>query len=278
MSLFMLAVILVMPASVMAEGSQFDTYLEKSNFSTNDTVFNIGTDKSNEFVDDLLENTSDKWTSKNQSDLKNMIKKYGSTTESEGGDPVKFTVNTKIYYLNEAEYKKIVASVVSVAKKYEVKNSVEQVADFNTKADVGAASVALSGIEGIVSVVVGILVYAVTIGMTLFTACDICYITMPVFRDKCDTMKQSGSIGTTKTSSGETKLMFVTDDAQYAVQSCSVETGKNPLTVYMKKRVLAFILLGLVLFILFTGNIQLIVNVVVNLVSGIIDALGGLGA
>lgn len=257
---------------------EFDTYLEKGAWSANDAELDPENTASciiSYLVKDGYD-AGDKWTASDRNNLKALVKKYGSTTPGTD-DLMTVQINSDDYHLNATETKKIQSHIASVAKKKTVKSSVDQVAEFEVKADVSAAHTALSGVESIISTCVGILVYAVTIGMTLFTACDICYITMPVFRNKCDDMKQAGSVGTKTTSSGETKLMFVTDDAQYAVQSCSVDTGKNPLGVYMKKRVVAFILLGLVLFILFTGNIQLIVNVVVNIAAGIVDALSGLG-
>ena len=168
--------------------------------------------------------------------------------------------------------------VSNIAKKAVVDNKLgEMGVGFDISANVEQAGVALSGIEDFVAVVIGILCILVTLGMSLFTAIDLCYITMPVFRNKCEDMKQSGG-GMAKTSSnGETKFRFVTDEAVYAVQTCSIETGKQPLGVYLKKRVWAFVLLGVVLFVLLTGNIQLIVNIAVNAVAGLIEALGNLG-
>lgn len=185
------------------------------------------------------------------------------------------------YTLDDKGYKACQGYIVSAAKKADIKSTVDDMGmDFNVKADTATAGVALSGLEQVVSAIVGILCYAVTLGMTLFTAIDICYITMPVFRNKCEDMKQSGGGAMVKTNSqtGETQLRWITDEAMYAVQSCSIETGKNPLTTYIKKRVIAFVMLAIVLFILFTGNIQLIVNIAINFIAGIMDALGSLGA
>lgn len=171
--------------------------------------------------------------------------------------------------------------IASHAKKQYTKSTIEDMGvDFNVRANTEQAGVALSGVQELVSVIVGILCYAITLGMTLFTALDLCYITMPVFRNKCEEMKSSGSSAMTKTDSktGETKFRWVTDEAIYAVESCSIETGRQPLGVYLKKRVWAYVLLAIVLFILFTGNIQLIANIAVNFIAGLMDALTNLGA
>lgn len=219
------------------------------------------------------------WTT---SDTKSLLKKIKEkdTGSNENGE-TQITVGDKTYYLDDNGLQACKTVMASAASKYIVKSKVDGMGTtFNVSADTDTAGVALSGIESLVGVIVGILCYVITLGMTLFTALDLCYITMPVFRNKCEDMKQSGNGVMTKTDkqSGETKLRWITDEAVYSVNTCSVETGKSALTVYLKKRVLAFVLLAVVLFILFTGNIQLIVNIAINLVAGIMDALSSLGA
>ena len=53
---------------------------------------------------------------------------------------------------------------------------------------------------------------------------------LPVFRNKCEDMKVSGnSVMTKKGANGDTSLRWVTDDAQYAVNSTITEgNGKSP--------------------------------------------------
>ena len=76
---------------------------------------------------------------------------------------------------------------------------------------------------------------------------------------------------------GMNKMRFVTDEAIYAVQSAAVGSGKSAISIYLGKRVFAFIMTGVVIYILLTGNVSLIVNVVLNFISGLIKALEGLG-
>lgn len=163
----------------------------------------------------------------------------------------------------------------------DAKNQVRNLTNnLNMHADVGTASLVLSGLQPFITTVLGIMVWIVTAGMTIFTVCDLCYIYFPAFREKTGEMAQSGNAIMSKTSkeTGESKFRFVTDEAMYAVQTCSVETGKHPASVWIKKRVMAYILLGIALFILLTGNITLIVDVVLNVVGGVISALQSFGA
>ncbi len=164
--------------------------------------------------------------------------------------------------------------------KESLKSKVNSIGEnFDVEADTEGAGVMLVGIQPLVSLVVGLLAYAVVIGMSLFTALDIVYITMPVFRNKVEEMKQSGNGIMVKSDrkTGEAKLRWVTDEAQHAVMMCGIDTGKNPLGMYFKKRIFAYVLVAIVIYILLTGNIQLIVNIAINFVSGVLDALSSLG-
>ena len=147
----------------------------------------------------------------------------------------------------------------------------------NIGADTGGATALLSGFAPIISLVVGVIVVLVTMGMTLFSAFDIAYIAFPVFRNKCEDAKMQGQGAMVKKgNNGESALRFVTDDAQYAVTQGNIESGKSPWAIYFRKRVMSYILLAIILFILLTGNISLITNIALKVVSGIMNVLGGL--
>ena len=167
-------------------------------------------------------------------------------------------------------------------KSYDRKSIKSKVRSMGTQvsvqADTEQAGTMLSGLSPLISVLTGILVIIAVLAMSLYTALDICYITMPVFRNKSEEMKQSGNAFMTKTTrSGDTKLRWVTDEAVYAVEKCSVESGKNPIGTYMFKRIWAFILVAIAIYILLTGNIQLFVDIALNMVGGILDVLANLG-
>ena len=147
----------------------------------------------------------------------------------------------------------------------------------NIGADTAGATALLSGFAPIISLVVGVIVVLVTMGMTLFTAFDIAYIAFPVFRNKCEEQKMNGTgYNVKKDSNGNVSLRFVTDDAQYAVSEGTIENGKSPWGIYFRKRIMSYVLLAIVLFILLTGNISLITNIALNIVAGIRNVLSGL--
>lgn len=147
----------------------------------------------------------------------------------------------------------------------------------NIGADTAGATALLSGFAPIISLVVGVIVVLVTMGMTLFTAFDIAYIAFPVFRNKCEEQKMNGTgYNVKKDSNGNVSLRFVTDDAQYAISEGTIENGKSPWGIYFRKRIMSYILLAIVLFILLTGNISMITNIALNIVSGIMNVLSGL--
>ena len=158
----------------------------------------------------------------------------------------------------------------------EVKNDINNMLkeDFNVSADVTKASEALDGFKDTVGIIVGVLAYIVIIGMGLFTALDVCYIVIPVFRSFYTDSAESGNRITGKTGkNGEAKLRWVSDDAVYAVKVATVEEGKSPIKVYLFKRIGAYIIVAIVLFMLLTGNMQIFVNIALDLVSGIIEQL-----
>lgn len=159
--------------------------------------------------------------------------------------------------------------------------TVEGVSDItdglNITADTGGAAAMMQGFAPIISLILGIIVTLITVGMTIFSSFDIAYIAFPVFRNKCEDAKVEGKgVHVKQTSNGGTQLRFITDDAQYAVQQGSIESGKSPWGIYFKKRIMSYVLLAIILFILLTGNISLITNIALKVVSGIMNVLGGL--
>jgi hypothetical protein len=147
-------------------------------------------------------------------------------------------------------------------------------------ADTTTATNALSGFVPIISTILGLMVILISIGMTIFSVFDLCYIAFPVFRNKCEEAKQSGSgmmVSNKKGADGETKLRLVSDDAQYAVTAAdTVQSGKNPFVIYFGKRLLSYIILAILLFILLTGNVTVFTDIALKVVSGILDLIQGI--
>lgn len=150
--------------------------------------------------------------------------------------------------------------------------------NLDINADTQGAGVMLSGLAPIINIVLGIIATFIMFGMAISSSLDICYIAFPVFRNKCEDMKASGnSVMTKKGANGDVRLRWVTDDAQYAVNSTVTEgNGKSPWAAYFKKRVAAYILLTIIMFILLTGNITLITDIALKVVSGILNVLQSL--
>lgn len=143
------------------------------------------------------------------------------------------------------------------------------------QADFGKASETLSGFVPVINIFLGIVCTLIVTFMTVFTAFDVCYIVFPVFRNQCEEAKATGQgVLAGKSANGGTKLRFVSDEAQYAVKSTQTnENGKSALSVYLGKRVFAYIMVAIILFILLTGNISLITRIALKMVAGIMSVL-----
>lgn len=188
---------------------------------------------------------------------------------------------TEVYY--SADSLDVLYTKVSKASEAAaIGDKVSQMTDgFKVDADISGATTMLRGFQPMVQMIVGLICYLAIIFMGLFTAFDICYIAFPVFRDKCEDAKAEGTNNMmVKTSNNGTKsLRFVTDEAQFAVKESQLgDTGRSPWFIYLKKRAIAYIAMAMVIYILFTGNIALIVNIALNLVDGIMEALGTLAS
>lgn len=150
---------------------------------------------------------------------------------------------------------------------------------FDVGGDTDRAAEMLSGFMPYVRLLIGFMIIAITMLMTIYTSFDIAYIAFPLFRNKCEEAKASGNPAMTKgstTPGGENKLRFVTDDAVNAIKETN-ENGRSPWGIYFKKRLVSYILLAIVLFVLLTGNISLITSVAINMVTGIMGVLQTLG-
>lgn len=189
-------------------------------------------------------------------------------------DHIELTVNgtNQTYYYKKTDEQAILNKAKSLKGQAQVQKLDEY---YSLEADTEAASNLVSGLKGPISTFLGLLVVFITVGMTIFTAFDLCYIAFPIFRGKMDDAKANGTkIATRTNDKGETKLNFITDDAQFAViASETAQTGRNAYLIYFKKRVISFVILAVLIFILLTGNINIIVNIGIKLASGIIEAI-----
>lgn len=152
---------------------------------------------------------------------------------------------------------------------------------FNISADIEKGAKSLEGTEAFIETLLGIICYIAIIAMAVFTAFDVCYITMPVFKSKCDDKAMRGGVGTRNSSGGGPgggegrKLVVITDDAIQSVE-LAAETGKGPLGIYLKKRIASYVGIAIVLYMLLSGNISLIVDLAVKAVSGLLEQVNEL--
>ena len=204
--------------------------------------------------------------------------KYGADwnyyTRTEGG-------TTKYYYIKASDESSAVNAINSVTSNNAANDRVTDITQgLEIQPDTDAAITAMSGFLPFLEMVLGVMTVLITIGMTIFSAFDICYIAFPVFRNKCEEAKQTGQgimAGKQNKQTGETKLRFVSDDAQYAIVAAdTTQSGKNPFIIYFTKRLISYMVLAVLLFILITGNVTVFTNLAIKLVSGIIELIGDL--
>ena len=203
------------------------------------------------------------------------------TTDSNGlTNPHTFSINGTQYYISEVDLITVGKKLQRTADNNAAITTLNDVTEgMNITADVETASTMLSGFYPILSTVIGLMVILISIGMTVFSAFDLCYIAFPVFRNHCEDAKQSGGglMAKTNKSTGETKLRFVSDDAQYAVNAAdTTQSGKNPFVIYFGKRLLSYIVLAILLFILMTGNITVFTNLALKVVNGVLELIQGM--
>lgn len=179
-------------------------------------------------------------------------------------DYIGITDGTTVYYYKKGD----VSSTATNVKVAEI--------DVNVAADVGAANELVSGFEPVIQLVIGILAWAIVIGLPLITALDVAYITIPFFREKTEDMKAKGGPMVTQGKNGESKVRWISDEAQHAVATLDLENGRSPLKTYLMSRIGAFIMVAIILYLLIGGQITVVTQLAVRLVSGIMNILSGL--
>lgn len=187
------------------------------------------------------------------------------------------TLGGAMYAYKKADAPTIDARISAVTTSSTATSRVTDVTDgLGISADTGTATVLLSGFTPLISTFLGIMVVAITLFMTVFTAFDVAYIAFPVLRGKMEASRDSGGAMAKTNNDGSVSLRFVTDEAQYAVKQATVENGKNALAIYFGKRCISYIALAIVLFILLTGNISLITNLALKVVDGVLRLIQGI--
>lgn len=195
------------------------------------------------------------------------LRGYFTTIATEGYDKV--SVGGTNYYYNPSNKENIINAGNSTKGEAQIQGTITELdpfesgGQFEIKADVNGAAELMSGFRGSLNTFLGILVTLITLGMTVFTGLDLIYIAFPVVRGKINEKKEEGKF-----------KHIITEDARYAVVKADVEnTGQNAFILYGKKRIASFVVLSILLFILSTGNINILTNIGVKLASGVLKAL-----
>lgn len=217
--------------------------------------------------------------------LPSELQAYVSESSGENTTPVTYTYKDssgqtveKTIYVNNATANNFITSASNDSSI--VQGNVNSIiGEVGLTANTSQATVMMSGITPIISLFVGIIAWVIVIFLPIMSGLDILYLTVPLFREKADEIKssnQGANNAMVKTRNGETKVRWISDEAQYAVKFASYEDGKSPLSIYLKKRAWAYILIAIVLFMFLTGNIQILTQIAVKAVSGVMQVLGGL--
>lgn len=197
---------------------------------------------------------------------------YGEDDQAIGTYYLKSNIDLK-------SFENVVNARYNMANTSATDKTLEITGGLSVNADTGNAVETLSGLTDIINIILGLMVVAVTLGMAVFTSFDVAYIAFPVFRNKCEDAKATGGSNAMvkTTSNGEAKLRWVTDEAQYAVQQSGVENGgRSAWGIYLKKRIVAYIFLAIILTMFMTGNINILTNIALNAVEGVMNVLSEL--
>lgn len=153
----------------------------------------------------------------------------------------------------------------------------ELVENINSRADIAGGADSLKSVMPLVNTITGIMVVIVLLGMAIFTAFDVAYLVFPVAKQQMDKAGSSGGTMASKTDAktGEAKFRWVTDDAIQSYTEAT-ESGKHPLTTYLKKRLLSYIAVAVVVFMLMSGNLAVIINFILQMLGSVFEMLGKL--
>ena len=134
----------------------------------------------------------------------------------------------------------------------------------NMAADTEGASRLLSGLMPAVGLILGIIVWVVTVGIVIYTAFEIMYVVFPFMHNAI-----SGEAGEKK---GMGLDKMVSGDARRAVE-IGDRGEQNPLVYYLKSRIIVYVVLGAMIVILVSGTATKLMNLGSKAASGATQAL-----
>lgn len=268
-----LSIMLVLTLAVLVNVTQvaYATEIEEVKYESADEV-------QEEDITKHFENVS-----KNQKKSMLEIAQEGTEQLVEGYTTYQVTLGENTYTMNSTYLNKLKNVVYNAYQSEQVRKDIASLTTdgLTLKADLTKAGETVSGFNDFLGWVIGLAAYLAIMSMGLFTACDILYMTVPLFRSKVTEKAQTGNgplAARTDSKTGESKPPLVTDDAIYAVSVCTIENGKTPFLVYLKRRMVAWVLCAIVIYMLLTGNMAMIVDIALNLVEGFLRVIESLGA
>jgi hypothetical protein len=146
--------------------------------------------------------------------------------------------------------------------------------EVNIEPDVAGATLMMSGFIPILNIFVGLIVWAILSVLFLSAAIDILYIALPSVQEKCDNMRDNGGVmAHHDKKSGEDKVRFISREAVRAVNDSNLSMGKSPYKIYLGDSILKFVMIAVLLTLLLTGQINVIMEVAVKAVNGLVEVI-----
>lgn len=167
------------------------------------------------------------------------------------------------------DYNKLLKQV-SNAKKNEAVDKIDTVTDtMNMEADMtGGAELISEELRDLIAKIIGGLTIVILTAIGLFTAIDIFYLEIPPLHTSLEEQAEAkGHVD----KNGSVKPRLVSKDACDAYKE-GAENQKNVILCYLKKRIVAYIAIAVVVFLLLTGQLTAIIKVVLKLISGVLTS------
>lgn len=221
------------------------------------------------------------------------LKSYIHSGTISGGGDLQLEIGGKPFYIEQSDIDTVYSMVsnsgsgdaaVKSDQAATAQNQLDKIQQMNNiTPNYDRASEILSPFMPYVNALLGIVTTIVVTVMSLLTALDLCYIAIPALRNF---MNDNESMQKTD-SNGKKKLRFISDEAQYAVDSTIGHSGDSssksgnggytsPWGAYFKTRIVSYIFLAVAITILLTGNITIITNLALKLVGGLMNVLQSL--
>lgn len=134
-------------------------------------------------------------------------------------------------------------------------------------ADTEGAGKLMSGLMPAVGLVLGVIVWIVTVGIVVYTAFEIMYVVFPFMHNAI-----SGEGGEKK---GKGLDKMVSGDARRAVE-VGDRGEANPLVYYLKSRIIVYVVLGTMIVILVTGGATKLMTLGEKAGAGVTQAIDGI--